>query len=219
MTARGSSGITVPGTSGFRPGIFHAHQGIGMDIALSVIAGEWIVFFVFIFLLGFIYGGKVEKISQWYFGRSVLFIIAAVIAIFVIRRLDPGIIVLRVIPDSAITGLAGVLLATAGLAFAAWARIHLGKYWSSMVIVKEGHHLIRTGPYRIVRNPMYTGILAALFGAAIAIGLLMAFVVLGIIVAGIWLKIRAEEEILQEKFGEEYLRFRREVKALIPWIL
>jgi protein-S-isoprenylcysteine O-methyltransferase Ste14 len=118
-----------------------------------------------------------------------------------------------------LSGLAGIILTTAGLGFATWARIHLGKFWSSMVMVKAGHHLIRTGPYRIVRNPMYTGMLAALVGAAIAIGLLMAFIALGIIVIGIWLKIKAEEEILEEKFGDEYLQFKREVKALIPSIL
>ncbi len=88
-----------------------------------------------------------------------------------------------------------------------------------MVTIKSGHHLIRTGPYRIVRNPMYAGMLAALVGAAVAVGELLAFVVVGIIVIGIWLKITAEEEILQEKFGEEYTRFRREVKSLIPYVL
>ena len=190
-----------------------------MEIALAIIAGEYIVFIAFIFSLGFIYGGKVEKISRGYIGQSILFVILALFAIILIRRLDPGFIVLRLIPDTQLSGVTGILLTTAGLAFASWARIHLGKYWSSMVIVKEGHHLIRTGPYRIVRNPMYTGMLAALIGAAIAIGLLMAFIALGIIVIGIWLKIRAEEEILQEKFGDEYLLFKQEVKALIPWIL
>ena len=148
-----------------------------------------------------------------------MFFILAVIAIIAIRRLDPAIIVLRLIPDTVLSGLAGIILTTAGLGFATWARIHLGKFWSSMVMVKAGHHLIRTGPYRIVRNPMYTGMLAALVGAAIAIGLLMAFIALGIIVIGIWLKIKAEEEILEEKFGDEYLQFKREVKALIPSIL
>ena len=86
-------------------------------------------------------------------------------------------------------------------------------------MVKTGHHLIRTGPYRIIRNPMYTGMLAAFVGAAIAIGELLAFVVVGIIGIGLWLKIKAEEEILHEKFGEEYIQFKREVKALIPYIL
>ena len=66
---------------------------------------------------------------------------------------------------------------------------------------------------------MYTGMLAAFAGAAIAIGELMAFVAVGIAGIGIWLKIKAEEEILQEKFGEDSLQFKREVKTLIPYIL
>lgn len=190
-----------------------------MDTVLNIIAVEWIVFMAFIFSLGFVYGRKAEKISKCYLPQSVLFFILAIIVIIAIRRFEPAILVLRLIPDTALSGLTGIILTTAGLAFATWARIHLGKFWSSMVMVKAGHHLIRTGPYRIVRNPMYTGMLAAFAGAAIAIGELMAFVAVGIAGIGIWLKIKAEEEILQEKFGEDYLQFKREVKALIPYIL
>jgi protein-S-isoprenylcysteine O-methyltransferase Ste14 len=190
-----------------------------MDTVLFIIASEWIAFMVFIFSLGFIYGGKTERISGGYIRQSGLLFVVAIIVFFVIRLFEPGILLLRIIPGTVLTGLAGILITTAGLAFATWARLHLGKYWSSMVMIKTGHHLIRTGPYRIVRNPMYAGMLVALIGAAIAIGELLALLFVGIIVIGIWLKITAEEKILQEKFGEEYTRFRREVKALIPYIL
>jgi protein-S-isoprenylcysteine O-methyltransferase Ste14 len=190
-----------------------------METVLYIIAGEWIAFMVFIFSLGFVYGGKTEQVSKWYIRQSVLVFILAILAIIVIRLFGPGILLLQVIPDTVLTGVAGVTITTAGLAFATWSRIHLGKFWSSMVLIKAGHHLIRTGPYRIVRNPMYAGMLAALVGAVVAIGDLMAFVVVGIIIIGLWMKIKAEEEILQETFGEEYTRFKREVKALIPYIL
>lgn len=190
-----------------------------MDTAFVIIAGEWIAFMAFIFSLGFLYGGKTERISKQYFEQSVLVFVLAIVVLTTIRLLAPGLLIVRVIPGTVLTGLTGVTLTTPGLLFATWARIHLGKFWSSMVTIKSGHHLIRTGPYRIVRNPMYAGMLAALVGAAVAVGELLAFVVVGIIVIGIWLKITAEEEILQEKFGEEYTRFRREVKSLIPYVL
>src|SRR5208282_4295438 len=138
--------------------------------------------------------------------------VLAIVALIAIRLVAPGLLIVRVIPNTVPTGPAGIILTTAGLLFATWARIHLGKYWSSMVI-------IRTGPYRIVRNPMYAGMLAALVGGAVAAGELLAFVFVGIIVIGIWLKITAEEEILQEKFGGEYTRLKREVKSLIPYIV
>jgi len=190
-----------------------------MDTVLYIIAGEWIVFLVFIFSLGFVYGGKTERISKWYIQRSFLLFVLAIIAIIVIQRFEPGILLLRIIPDTVLSGVAGIVITTAGLAFATWARIHLGKFWSSMPMIKAGHHLIRTGPYRIVRNPMYTGMLVAFAGSAIVTGKLVAFIAVGIIVIGLWLKIKAEEDILLEKFGEEYIRFKRDVKALIPYIL
>ena len=198
--------------------VFAAKKENRTDTALVIIVGEWIAFMAFIFSLGFVYGGKTERISKQYFERSILVFALAIVALITVRLAAPGLLIVRVVPGTVLTGLTGVTLTTAGLAFATWARIHLGKYWSSMVTIKTGHHLIRTGPYRIVRNPMYAGMLVALVGAAVAVGELLAFVFVGIIVIGIWLKITAEEEILQEKFGEEYTRFRREVKALIPYI-
>jgi len=190
-----------------------------MDTALVIIAGEWIAFMAFIFSLGFFYGGKTERVSNQYFERSILVFACAIFTLMAVRLAAPGLLIVRVIPATVLTGRAGILITTAGFLFATWARVHLGKYWSSMVTIKSGHHLIRTGPYRIVRNPMYAGMLAALIGAAVAVGELLAFVFLAIIVIGIWLKITAEEEILQEKFGEEYTRFRQEVKSLIPYVL
>ena len=64
----------------------------------------------------------------------------------------------------------GVALAAGGIAVAFWARWHLGTNWSGMVTLKEGHQLIRTGPYRAMRHPIYTGILLALLGTAITFG-------------------------------------------------
>ncbi len=87
-------------------------------------------------------------------------------------------------------------------------------------MVRIGHRIIKTGPYHIVRNPMYTGLFIAFVGAVIAIGEMVAFIALGIGVASIWVKIKAEEEILLEKFGEEYLQYKRDVRAaIIPGVI
>ena len=138
---------------------------------------------------------------------------------FLLGTFESEVLVLRIVPDSPLAGVTGILLTIAGLSFSWWARHHLGKYWSSMVEVKVGHRLIRTGPYGFVRNPMYAGILVAFPGAAIAIGEVLAFVVFLIGFVSVWVKIKAEERILTEKFGEEYLHYKREVKALIPFVL
>jgi protein-S-isoprenylcysteine O-methyltransferase Ste14 len=190
-----------------------------MQIYLQIIAGIWIIFMAIIFIPALKNPVPAEHRSSRYIGQSFVLAIIVVILIIILGRFESDPLVLRVIPDSSLAGLAGVAFAIAGLSFSTWARFHLGRNWSSMVMIKVGHQLIRTGPYRIVRNPMYTGILVAVVGAVIAIGELFAFIALVIGIASIWFKIKAEEEVLTEKFGEEYLQYKLEVKALIPFIV
>jgi protein-S-isoprenylcysteine O-methyltransferase Ste14 len=106
----------------------------------------------------------------------------------------------------------------AGVAFAIWARLHIGRNWSGTVTIKADHKLIRTGPYAIVRHPIYSGFLTAVLGTAIAIGEvrgLFAFVAAFI---GVKLKAGLEEEFMTEQFGDEYVQYQREVKAFIPFV-
>ncbi|MGA2122482.1 MAG: isoprenylcysteine carboxylmethyltransferase family protein [Methanoregula sp.] len=187
---------------------------------LQIIAGIWIVFMILFFIPALRDGIPVERRSSRYIRWSFMVALAVVILAIVLATYEPDALVLRVIPGSPLAGMTGIVITLAGLGFSAWARYHLGRYWSSMVMIKVGHQLIRTGPYRIVRNPIYTGILIAFVGAAIAIGELLAFVALVIGFASIWVKIKAEEEILLEKFGEEYLQYKRDVRAaIIPWVV
>jgi hypothetical protein len=111
-----------------------------------------------------------------------------------------------------------VALVTLGLGFSIWARWHLGRNWSASVTVKEGHELIRSGPYAWVRHPIYTGMLAAGIGTAIAIGELHAFIGLAIATAGFIRKLQIEEQWMREVFGEQYAKYEAEVSALIPYV-
>ncbi|MGA2914308.1 MAG: isoprenylcysteine carboxylmethyltransferase family protein [Methanoregula sp.] len=187
---------------------------------LQIIAGIWAVFMAFLFIPALQVGAPVERRSSRYIQWSFIIAIIVMILVIILARYESQTLALRVIPDSPVAGITGIVLTIAGLGFSAWARRHLGKYWSSMVMVKVGHRIIRTGPYRIVRNPMYTGLLIAFVGAAIAIGELLAFVALIIGIVSVLVKIKAEEEILLEKFGEEYLQYKRDVgAAIIPWVV
>ena len=123
----------------------------------------------------------------------------------------------RLWPRSATVYGFGVALLAAGLAFAIWARAHLGRNWSGTVTVKEGHELIRSGPYAYVRHPIYTGILAALLGTALASGTVHAALGLALIAAALLRKLRIEERFMREAFPGEYERYRGEVPALIPF--
>jgi protein-S-isoprenylcysteine O-methyltransferase Ste14 len=187
---------------------------------LQIIAGIWIVFMILFFVPALRDGIPVERRSSHYIRWSFMVALGVVILVIILATYESDALVLRVIPESPLTGITGIVLTIAGLGCSAWARNHLGRYWSSMVMIKVGHQLIRTGPYRIVRNPMYTGLLIAFTGAAIAIGELLAVVALVIGFASVWVKIKAEEEILLEKFGGEYLQYKRDVRgAIIPYVV
>ena len=134
-------------------------------------------------------------------------------------RLPWGPLGIRVIPRSFFLGNAGLALTIFGIAFAIWARFYLGRNWSGRVTLKEDHELIRTGPYAIVRHPIYTGFLVALTGTVIAIGEIRAILALAIVAAGLHYKSKTEERFMSEKFGERYATYRREVKSLIPYVL
>jgi len=123
----------------------------------------------------------------------------------------------RLWPQSLTAYWSGVTLLAAGLAFAVWARVHLGRNWSGSVTVKEGHELIRTGPYGIVRHPIYTGLIAAVAGTAIASGTVRAALGVVIIVVSLLYKLRLEEAFMRETFPADYPRYAAQVPRLIPF--
>jgi protein-S-isoprenylcysteine O-methyltransferase Ste14 len=134
-------------------------------------------------------------------------------------RLPGGLLGARFLPATLSVYLIGVLVLAAGLAFTVWARAIIGRNWSGTVTLKEGHELIRSGPYRLVRHPIYTGLLVAFAGSAIARGEWRGLVALAIAFAALWRKLKLEERWLGETFGDAYERYRAEVPALIPFLL
>jgi protein-S-isoprenylcysteine O-methyltransferase Ste14 len=113
----------------------------------------------------------------------------------------------------------GAVVTVAGLLFAVWAREHLGRNWSRSVTIKQEHELITTGPYAVVRHPIYTGILAGFLGMAIAISQVRGFIVFVLISLAFWLKLRMEEKWMRSQFGETYATYARQTAALVPYLL
>lgn len=124
----------------------------------------------------------------------------------------------RILPPSPGLDALAISLTAAGIAFAVWARFYLGGNWSGAVSVKVGHELIRTGPYGWVRHPIYSGLLVALFGTALARPRLIGFLAIALFSLGFSIKSRMEEEFMRKTFGERYLEYSRETGALIPKI-
>jgi len=122
-------------------------------------------------------------------------------------------------PRAEWTFVAGALVATGGLLFAAQARRHLGRNWSATVTVKKDHELITSGPYALVRHPIYTGLLLGFTGSALALGQWRGLVAMAIVFVSLWRKLRLEEHWMRARFGPDYADYARRVKALVPFVL
>ena len=113
--------------------------------------------------------------------------------------------------------LAGLTLG--GISFTWWARIHLGRFWSNAITRKEGHRVIDTGPYGLVRHPIYTGLIGAILATGIAVGTVTAILGAVLISLGMALKARIEESFLTEELGAEaYEPYCRRVPMLVPFL-
>jgi protein-S-isoprenylcysteine O-methyltransferase Ste14 len=113
----------------------------------------------------------------------------------------------------------GAAITAAGLLFSVWARLHLGKNWSQAVTLKEDHELITTGPYALVRHPIYTGLLLGFIGCAVARGEWRGLVAVALVFVALWRKLRLEEKWMRVQFGASYETYSRRVAALVPYIV
>ena len=111
------------------------------------------------------------------------------------------------------------ILCIAGLAFCVWARATLGRNWSGTITLKEGHELIERGPYRFVRHPIYTGLLAMFLATAITFGHLGGVVAVLLAFTSFWIKLGEEEKLMRHQFPDQYGSYQQRVKRIIPFVL
>jgi len=185
-----------------RPGLVFAIIWIGW-IASWIVAAFW--------------SGRTEKrvaLSQaWRYG--ILIFIGAILLSHAVPPLMAEPRLWHVGYDGAY-GLAALTLA--GILFAWWARIHLGRLWSGAITRKEDHRVVDTGPYAWVRHPIYAGVIASLFATAAAQATMTAFVGAALIAVGFWLKARMEERFLIAELGGPYEAYRQRVPMLVPFL-
>ena len=150
------------------------------------------------------------------YGGIMITAVLAVLLAGLIRRVLPGLDY-----PSRDTGwlIAIVLLIVCGGGFRLWSIAMLGRYFRAVVHIQENHHVVRSGPYRVLRHPSYTGLLVALLGIALLFGNYASAVVFEVLViAGVLNRIRIEERVLLDGLGEDYAVYMRETNRLIPGV-
>jgi len=115
-----------------------------------------------------------------------------------------------------LTDALGIAITFAGIAFAVWARIYLGGNWSSSVTLKVDHQLVRSGPYRWVRHPIYTGLTLAMLGTAIVRAQVRGVIAVVLVYIGFKIKSKIEERVMTDTFGPEYDDYRSRTGAILP---
>ena len=130
--------------------------------------------------------------------------------------MEIGVLGERVFHRTFATLVTAVALTWIGIALAMWARWHLGQYWSGRITLKEDHQLIRTGPYAHFRHPIYSGIILAAIGTALAIDEWRGIAGVAVVVLAYLIKGKKEESVLAAQFGEEFKEHCRHTGFLIP---
>ena len=163
-------------------------------------------------------GVKAEE-RQEPVGSRLLHVVPLVVAVALLwaSRVPGSVLNERLFPWAPWQFWAAAAVTAGGLAFTVWARLHLGRNWSGIVTIKQGHELVTTGPYSLVRHPIYTGLLVAFVGSALARDEWRGVLAVAIAWAALWRKLLLEERWMLEVFGEQYAEYRRRVPALIPF--
>jgi protein-S-isoprenylcysteine O-methyltransferase Ste14 len=132
--------------------------------------------------------------------------------------IGPPVLATPFMPRSTVVVYLAAGLVAVGLAFAIWARLHIAENWSGRITVKEDHELVRTGPYRWIRHPIYTGLLLALGATVVAIDTWQAAIAFVLFVISFVIKLFIEERVMTATFGEKYTEYSRETSRLVPGI-
>jgi protein-S-isoprenylcysteine O-methyltransferase Ste14 len=175
----------------------------------------WMIFGLY-WLVSALKRKKTKQRESW--GQRLIYVLPLAFGFYFLFRANVhyGWLSQRFLPDVAAAQIAGVLLTAAGVGIACWARYHLGTNWSGTVTLKEGHELIRSGPYRAIRHPIYTGILLALLGTAIAVGEVRALLAVAIAWASFYIKASREESFLSKEFGAGFEEHQRHTGMFLP---
>ncbi len=186
------------------------------ELGIAITLGSWLVFAVV--WIAMAQNVKASQRTETMLSRIGHLLPLAIAFAMLFSRMPSALAVLntRFIETSALVLACGAILSAAGVGFAIWARLILGRNWSASVMQKSGHELIESGPFRYVRHPIYTGMLTGMLGSALITGEWRGLIAVLISWLAFWRKYRLEEHFMEELFGARYLDYRRRVPALLP---
>lgn len=182
----------------------------------KVIIGCWIVFWLYWFVSAF--GSKKNakpQIKRFMGLRLSIFVLAVILFRFL--NVQNYSFENRIVSNNAVVLSAGFLIFISGLILAIWARLYLGKNWGMPMTQKQNPELVTAGPYKYIRHPIYTGILLAMLGSAVASSIFW-FTLFAI--AAIYFVYSAieEERIMTKHFPKDYPTYKNKTKMLIPFV-
>lgn len=173
-----------------------------------------------IFLAYWVFSGRKRKATKQREPTTARIVYIGVMAcayvLLFTEGLDYGPLGHRFVWASPLLGFVGFVLSALGVGFAIWARKHLGENWSATVTLKKDHELIGSGPYRRVRHPIYSGMLLAMLGAALALGQIRGLVAFTVVCVSFYFKARKEERFLSREFGAAFLEHVRRTGMFLP---
>jgi protein-S-isoprenylcysteine O-methyltransferase Ste14 len=186
-------------------------------ISGPIIIGCWIIFIVYWAISAF---GQKPMAEQKGFLSSLIYRIPLTLGGFLLWCPKfSGLLNLRLTPHTDLARVTGAVVCIFGLLVTIWSRWTLGGNWSSEVAFKKGHELVKTGPYRFARHPIYTGLLLMCLGTAIVVGQFHSWLGFLLLCIGVWIKLKQEETLLLQHFPDEYPAYRKQVKALVPFLI
>lgn len=187
------------------------------SLAIYIISVCWIIFLIVWLLAATSTKPSAYRESRAQRMRYWILLVIAYLLLINGRRL-PFPLNVRVIPHMEVIAWAGVVLSIAGLAFSIWARVTLGRNWSGAVTLKEGHELIEGGPYRLVRHPIYTGLISMFLATVIVLGHVGGIVGALLVLVSFWIKLGDEEKLMLKQFPDQYAAYQQRVKRIIPFV-
>jgi protein-S-isoprenylcysteine O-methyltransferase Ste14 len=191
---------------------------------IIIIVCTWVAFILYWAISALYVKKDVSSKKSWYWSRRGILIRFAIAIVLIIAAVSRGKLAHHIFAISAVyeplgpvAASIGAALTVLGIALAIWARVHLGRNWSSHPTHKEHHELVTSGPYALVRHPIYTGILLAELGSSIGVSVWWLIP----LVFGIYVFVRRvykEERIMTELFPDTYPAYKKRTWALIPYI-